>query len=277
MAQPTSSCATLLRVKPGTRVRARRRSIPDATLGHDKASAAAADARPVERLRRPPGPALGRGEASRSWSSSRGSTRPARTARSSKVMEAFNPQGCPVTSFKVPTAGGARPRLPVAGPPAHAAARARSGSSIGRTTRTSSSSASTASSRKRSGRSATTRSTSSSEMLADERHDDRQVLPVDRSRRAAQAVPGALRRSDEALEVPHGRPRRAQALGRLPGRLRRGPDARPRPRGRRGTSSRPTASGSATWRSRRSWPTRSPACGRRIRGRPDLPPNLVIE
>ena len=54
-----------------------------------------------------------------------------------------------------------------------------------------------------------------------ERHDDRQVLPVDRPRRAAQAVPGALRRPDQALEVLARRPRGAQALGRLPGGLRR--------------------------------------------------------
>ena len=33
------------------------------------------------------------------------------------VMGAFNPQGCPVTSFKVPVRRGARPRLPLAHPP----------------------------------------------------------------------------------------------------------------------------------------------------------------
>ena len=59
-------------------------------------------------------------------------------------------------------------------------------------------------------------------MLADERHHDRQVLPDDRPRRAAQALPGALRRPEEALEVQARRPRGAEALGRLPGRLRRG-------------------------------------------------------
>ncbi len=57
----------------------------------------------LTRLRDAPGPALGGGEARRSWSSSRASMPPARTAPSSKVMEAFNPQGCPVSSFKVPT------------------------------------------------------------------------------------------------------------------------------------------------------------------------------
>ena len=51
-------------------------------------------------------------------------------------------------------------------------------------------------------------------------HDDRQVLPLDRPRRAARTLPGALRRPDEALEVPARRPRGAQALGRLHRRLR---------------------------------------------------------
>ena len=57
---------------------------------------------------------------------------------------------------------GARPRLPVAGPQAHAAARARSASSTARTTRTCSSFGSTTSCPSGSGRSATTRSTTSS-------------------------------------------------------------------------------------------------------------------
>ena len=59
------------------------------------------------------------------------------------------------------------------------------------------------------------------ERCSDERHDHRQVLPDHRPRRAAGAVPGALRRPDQALEVQHGRPRGAQALGRLPGGVRR--------------------------------------------------------
>ena len=78
-------------------------------------------------------------------------------------------------------------------------------------------------------------------------HDDRQVLPAHRSRRAARAAPGALRRPDEALEVLARRPRGAQALGRLPGGLRGDAASDARPSGRRGTSSRRTASGSATW------------------------------
>ena len=58
------------------------------------------------------------------------------------------------------------------------------------------------------------------DQLAAERHDRRQVLPVHRQGRAARAIPGALRRPDEALEVRARRPRGAQALGRLHRRLR---------------------------------------------------------
>ena len=62
-----------------------------------------------------------------------------------------------------------------------------------------------------------------------QRHDDHQVLPVHRQGRAAGAVPGALRRPDQALEVLARRPRGAEALGRLHRRLRGRPveDARP--------------------------------------------------
>ena len=64
-------------------------------------------------------------------------------------------------------------------------ARARSASSTARTTRTCWSCASTTSCRRRSGARATTRSTPSSSTSARQRHDDRQVLPVHRPRRAA--------------------------------------------------------------------------------------------
>ncbi len=57
-----------------------------------------------------------------------------------------------------------------------------------------------------------------------ERHDHRQVLPQHRPRRAAPAHPGPLRRPDEAVEVQARRPRGAEALGRLSGRLRRRAD-----------------------------------------------------
>ena len=195
----------------------------------------------------------------------------------SKVMEAFNPQGCPVSSFKVPDARGARPRLPVAGPQAGARQGRDRRSSTARTTRTSSSSASTTSSRRRVW---STRYDQINDFERDahrDRHDDRQVLPVDRPRRAARALPGALRRPDEALEVLARRPRGAQALGRLPGGVRRGPARRRRRR-------------AAPWYvipANRKWfrnlavatiladtiaelkPAYPPA--------PDLPPNLVIE
>ena len=76
------------------------------------------------------------------------------------VMSAFNPMGCTVTSFKVPTpielAHDYLWRVHQRAP-----ARARSRSSTGPTTRTSSSSGSTTSSRRRSGRGATPRSTRS--------------------------------------------------------------------------------------------------------------------
>ena len=102
-----------------------------------------------------------------------------------KVMTAFNPQG-------------ARSRHSRSRPPrnlrhdylwrVHNRVR-REGrdreSSIGRTTRMSWLSGSTVSSRKVSGPSDTHRSTTSSGCSPRKRHDDRQVLPVDRSRRAA--------------------------------------------------------------------------------------------
>ena len=110
-----------------------------------------------------------------------------------------------------------------------------------------------------------------------QRDDDRQVLPVDRPRRAAAALPGALRRPDQALEVLDGRPRGARAWDDYQAAF---DDALSKTStdGRRGTSSRPTASGSATWPSRRSWPTRSPASSRAIRRSPTTSrTDLVIE
>ena len=52
------------------------------------------------------------------------------------VFDGVNPQGVKVASFKAPTAGGAGPRLPVAGPPHTPRAPARSPSSTAATTRT---------------------------------------------------------------------------------------------------------------------------------------------
>ena len=154
------------------------------------------------------------------------------------------PAGLPGHGVQGAQRRGARPRLPVAGPQARSRARARSASSTARTTRTSSSSASTTSCPRRSGRSATTRSTpsSGSSPTTARRSSSSSCRSTGR---AARAVPGALRRPDEALEVLDGRPRGAQALGRLPGGVRRRPARRRRRPRRRGTSSRRTASGSA--------------------------------
>jgi PPK2 family polyphosphate:nucleotide phosphotransferase len=92
---------TALKVKPGTRVRLRTLD-PDATLGHDKASAVAATQAQMERLR---------DLQDRLWAEARhsvlvvlqGIDAAGKDGTIAKVMEAFNPQGCPVSSFKVPT------------------------------------------------------------------------------------------------------------------------------------------------------------------------------
>ena len=257
MPRPTA-LRDALRVKPGSRVQLEKLD-PGATFGHDKASSVARD-----RRARWSGCATCRTGSGRRRSTPvlvvlQGIDAAGKDGTIAKVMDAFNPQGCPVTSFKVPTAGGARPRLPVARSTSGRRARARSASSTARTTRTCSSSGSTTSSRASVWSKRYDQINDFERTLADERHDHRQVLPDDRPRRAAPAHPGALRRPDEALEVQARRPRGAQALGRLPGRVRRRADEDVDRRGRRGTSSRPTATGSATWRSRRSWPTRWPA------------------
>ena len=91
----------LSQVKPGSRVRLRTLD-PDATLGHDKASAVAATQAQMERLR---------DLQDRLWAEARhsvlvvlqGIDAAGKDGTIAKVMEAFNPQGCPVSSFKVPT------------------------------------------------------------------------------------------------------------------------------------------------------------------------------
>ena len=200
-----------LRVKPGI-ARPARQLDPAATHGFDKASAEPATSN----------------ASSTGWPTSRTGSGPRRKqsvlvvlqgidaagkdGTIKKVMEAFNPQGCAVSSFKVPTPEELghdflwriHKRTPAQGRDRHLqplALRGRAGRPRPRLVP------------KASGRSATTRSTPSSETLADERHDDRQVLPDHRSRRAAGALPGALRRPDQALEVLDGRPRGAQAAG----------------------------------------------------------------
>jgi PPK2 family polyphosphate:nucleotide phosphotransferase len=90
-----------LRVKPGSRVHLERLDA-GATLGHDKASAITATAVQMERLR---------DLQDRLWAEAKrsvlvvlqGIDAAGKDGTIAKVMEAFNPQGCPVTSFKVPT------------------------------------------------------------------------------------------------------------------------------------------------------------------------------
>ena len=79
-----------------------------------------------------------------------------------KVMEAFNPQGCPVTLVQGADPSRSARTTSCGGSTSAPRARARSGSSIARTTKTCSSSGSTISCQGGSGPSATTRSTTSS-------------------------------------------------------------------------------------------------------------------
>jgi PPK2 family polyphosphate:nucleotide phosphotransferase len=91
-----------LRIKPGTRVRLEKRD-HGATFGWDKASAAPETARQLARLTE---------LQDRFWAESKrsvlvvlqGIDAAGKDGTINKVMEAFNPQGCPVTSFKVPSA-----------------------------------------------------------------------------------------------------------------------------------------------------------------------------
>ena len=90
-----------LRVKPGTRIRLERRD-HGATLGWDKARAEPETAKQLDRLA-----AL----QDRFWADARrsvlvvlqGIDAAGKDGTINKVMEAFNPQGCPVTAFKVPS------------------------------------------------------------------------------------------------------------------------------------------------------------------------------
>jgi PPK2 family polyphosphate:nucleotide phosphotransferase len=90
-----------LRVKPGSRVRLERLDA-GATYGRDKATAVVATAREMERLR---------SLQDRLWAEAKksvlvvlqGIDAAGKDGTIAKVMEAFNPQGCPVSSFKVPT------------------------------------------------------------------------------------------------------------------------------------------------------------------------------
>ncbi len=90
-----------LRVKPGSRVRLERMDA-DATFGRDKATSVTETMLEMERLR-----AL----QDRLWAEAKhsvlvvlqGIDAAGKDGTIAKVMEAFNPQGCPVSSFKVPT------------------------------------------------------------------------------------------------------------------------------------------------------------------------------
>ena len=90
-----------LRVKPGTRIRLEKLDA-GATFGHDKASSVEATARQMARLR---------DLQDRMWAEAKhsvlvvlqGIDAAGKDGTIAKVMEAFNPQGCPVSSFKVPS------------------------------------------------------------------------------------------------------------------------------------------------------------------------------
>ncbi|MDH4143496.1 MAG: polyphosphate kinase 2 family protein, partial [Chloroflexota bacterium] len=91
-----------LRVKPGSRVRLSQMD-PAATHGWDKATAGPELARQLGRLA---------DLQDRFWAAAdrsvlvvlQGIDAAGKDGTINKVMEAFNPQGCPVTSFKVPSA-----------------------------------------------------------------------------------------------------------------------------------------------------------------------------
>jgi PPK2 family polyphosphate:nucleotide phosphotransferase len=90
-----------LRVKPGSRVRLEKLDA-GATFGHDRASSVDATAAQMVRLR---------DLQDRMWAEAKhsvlvvlqGIDAAGKDGTIAKVMEAFNPQGCPVSSFKVPT------------------------------------------------------------------------------------------------------------------------------------------------------------------------------
>ena len=106
------------RVKPGSRVKLADFD-PEETFGHTEE----ADEEMAKGLDAPGGASRSGSTRSRSTassSSSRASTRPARTARSRHVMTGFNPAGVTVVVVQGPVRGRARPRLPLARPPAHA-------------------------------------------------------------------------------------------------------------------------------------------------------------
>ena len=103
MSHPTSpkDLRDALRIKPGTRVRLEKLD-PAVTFGYDKASAAPVTQHQLERLA---------DLQDRFWAEARhsvlvvlqGIDAAGKDGTINKVMEAFNPQGCVVSAFKVPT------------------------------------------------------------------------------------------------------------------------------------------------------------------------------
>ena len=215
--QPTLRDA--LRVKPGSRVRLAKLD-PDATYGHDKARRPwPATAGQMERLR---------DLQDRLWAEAKhpvlvvlqGIDAAGKDGTIAKVMDAFNPQGCPVTSFKVPSAEElahdylwrVHQRTPAKG-------------EIGIFNRSHYEDVLVVRVHglvpKRVWSKRYDQINDFERMLAESGTTIVKFFLDDRPRRAAPALPGALRRPDQALEVQARRPRGAQALGRLPGRVRR--------------------------------------------------------
>jgi len=99
---PRTDLRDLLRVRPGSRIRLERRNASD-TLGWDKEAAAPELDKQLARLTE---------LQDRFWAEAKhsvlvvlqGIDAAGKDGTINKVMEAFNPQGCPVTSFKVPSA-----------------------------------------------------------------------------------------------------------------------------------------------------------------------------
>jgi PPK2 family polyphosphate:nucleotide phosphotransferase len=100
MAHPIA-LSDALRVKPGSRVRLEKMD-PGATFGHVKATSTEATLEQMSRLR---------DLQDRLWAEAKhsvlvvlqGIDAAGKDGTIAKVMEAFNPQGCPVSSFKVPS------------------------------------------------------------------------------------------------------------------------------------------------------------------------------
>ncbi len=100
MSQPTALRDTLL-VKPGSRIRLEKVE-HQSTYGREKAASIEETTRQMDRLR---------DLQDRLWAEAKhsvlvvlqGIDAAGKDGTIAKVMEAFNPQGCPVTSFKVPT------------------------------------------------------------------------------------------------------------------------------------------------------------------------------